>query len=111
MLAPATITDYQLIPVNDVSATLKQGYQLYGGVVVAAKGLLQAVVRLTLPTAPMTEREQECLEQLLKGLSTKQIAEQLGISGRTAEKHLLTLKRKWQCDTIKQLIAKVNAHT
>jgi len=111
MLAPPNVRDYDVIPVAEVSETLKQGYQLYGGVVASKGGLFQAVVRLMLPTTPMTEREQECLEQLVKGLSTKKIAEQLGISRRTAEWHLRNIKRKWHSETIKQLIAKYNDHT
>ncbi len=110
MLAPPNISDYQLIPVTDVSATLKQGYQLYGGVVVAAKGLLQAVVRIPQPVAPMTQQEHACLKHVLNGLSAKEIAAKLGIQVRTAETHLDNLKHKWKCKTIKQVIAKYNGH-
>ena len=48
----------------------------------------------------------EVLTRLLigKGLSTKRIADQLNLSGRTVEVHRAHIKRKMQCDDLAQLL-------
>jgi DNA-binding CsgD family transcriptional regulator len=45
---------------------------------------------------PLTRREQEVLQLVAEGKSTKEIASVLGISPRTAESHRKRIKRKLQ---------------
>ena len=49
-----------------------------------------------LPRQPLTRREQEVLQLVAEGKSTKEIAGALGISPRTAESHRKRIKRKLQ---------------
>ncbi|WNW13772.1 helix-turn-helix transcriptional regulator [Pseudomonas sp. DTU_2021_1001937_2_SI_NGA_ILE_001] len=53
----------------------------------------------------VTSREREVLGLLLQGLTNKQIAEQLSISGYTVRDHVSALLRKGQVKTRSQLIA------
>lgn len=52
----------------------------------------------------LTDREKEIFLLMGKGLSTKRIAEQLDLSGRTVEVHRAHIKRKMQCDDLAQLL-------
>ncbi|MCH9644010.1 MAG: helix-turn-helix transcriptional regulator [Gammaproteobacteria bacterium] len=58
------------------------------------------------PMFNLTPRQLECLYYLLHGASAKATAERLGISPRTVEVHLETLKRKFQCAGKYELIEK-----
>jgi len=51
-------------------------------------------------------RESECLFFLLRGQSSKEIGSQLGISYRTVETHLNSIKRKFHCKKRSQVIDK-----
>lgn len=53
----------------------------------------------------LTPREQETLQMLLRGRSTKEIARLQGISPRTAEKHRASLMAKLQVKTTAELLA------
>ena len=44
--------------------------------------------------ADVTSREREVLDLLIQGMSSKQIARELGISARTVETHLRNLRLK-----------------
>jgi DNA-binding CsgD family transcriptional regulator len=46
------------------------------------------------PVEGLTRREAQVLHLIGQALSTKEIAHQLGISARTAEVHIVALKRK-----------------
>lgn len=48
---------------------------------------------------PFTPKELACLEQTLKGLSTKQTAQQLGISPRTVDHHLESVRKRLAAKT------------
>ena len=52
----------------------------------------------------LTDREKEIFLLIGKGLSTKRIADQLNLSGRTVEVHRAHIKRKMQCDDLAQLL-------
>lgn len=52
-------------------------------------------------------RENQVLEQVLNGLSAKQIASCLKLSIRTVEAHIANIKKKACCRTTIQLIAKM----
>ncbi len=54
---------------------------------------------------PITKREQEILELISKGNSTKEIARLLGISPKTVEFHRANLLRKFGARTSSQLVA------
>ena len=58
-------------------------------------------------TPDLTLKESECLTWVLKGLSSKEIAEKLHNSARTVEFHLNNLKDKFGCKTVLALISKV----
>lgn len=53
----------------------------------------------------LTKRERECFELLLQGLSTKQIAEKMSVSFKTAETHRTRLMAKLDVHTYGELIA------
>jgi DNA-binding NarL/FixJ family response regulator len=46
------------------------------------------------PLASLTEREREVLQLIAEGLSTKEVATQLGVSTKTADSHRSSLMRK-----------------
>jgi two-component system NarL family response regulator len=52
----------------------------------------------------LTTREQVVLAHIAKGLSSKEIANQLNISVRTVEAHRRNIKVKLQCDSLAELI-------
>lgn len=69
------------------------------GAVYLSSSVSQAVVdgylgKARLPKNPLTPREQEVLQLVAEGKSTKEIAAMLGISGRTAESHRKRIKSK-----------------
>lgn len=53
----------------------------------------------------VTKREQEVLELVAEGLGNREIAEQLGISARTAQKHLENLFKKFKVHDRTELVA------
>lgn len=55
---------------------------------------------------PLTRREQEVIEQLLKGYSAAEIGARLFLSKRTVENHLERLKDKFDCNSKAELIQK-----
>jgi two-component system, NarL family, nitrate/nitrite response regulator NarL len=56
------------------------------------------------PLERLTPRERDILDALAEGLSSKQIAQQHGLSVRTVETHRLNLKRKLDIDGQAELI-------
>ena len=44
-----------------------------------------------------TKREQEVLQNILKGFTAKKIAQQLSLSHRTVEDYIERVKQKFQC--------------
>lgn len=54
----------------------------------------------------LTEREHDCLNYLLKGLTAKESAKVLGISPRTVEEYLAQLRYKLQCKDKGEVISK-----
>ena len=53
----------------------------------------------------VTKREQEVLELVAEGMANREIAEQLGISARTAQKHLENLFKKFSVHDRTELVA------
>lgn len=60
---------------------------------------------MSLGTPDVTKREQEVLELLADGMGNREIAEQLGISARTAQKHLENLFKKFNVHDRTELVA------
>ena len=58
-------------------------------------------------TPALTGRQSECLYLVMRGYTAKDIAHRLGLSTRTVEMHIDTLKNKFYCRTKSQLINKV----
>lgn len=54
----------------------------------------------------ITPREKEVLEMVGKGLSTKQIADRMGISVRTVESHRINMLKKFKVNNTAELIKK-----
>ena|SRR3990167_5347114 len=52
----------------------------------------------------LTKREMECLQYLLQGYSTKEIARELDISPRTVEVHHFSIKNKLGFSNSKKMI-------
>ena len=55
-----------------------------------------------------TKREKECSLYIKKGLSVKEIANNLLISPRTVEKYIVNLRAKMNSSSIRQLIIKLS---
>lgn len=73
--------------------------EVASGAVYLSPSVSRAVVdgylgRTRLPSDPLSRREQEVLQLLAEGKSTKEIAESLGISPRTVESHRKRIKSK-----------------
>nr|WP_244817275.1 response regulator transcription factor [Caballeronia sp. Lep1P3] len=68
-----------------------------------AARMIQARAMQT-PVERLTPRERDVLDALARGLSSKQIAQQHGLSVRTVETHRLNLKRKLSIDGQAELI-------
>ncbi len=58
-------------------------------------------------TAALTPREREVAAQLMRGLTSKEIARVLGISPRTVEIHRARLMRKYRANTSTDLVHKL----
>ena len=56
------------------------------------------------PLASLTEREREVLHLIAEGLSTKEVATQLGISTKTAESHRTSLMKKLEVHKVSELV-------
>jgi len=52
----------------------------------------------------LTDREKEIFECLGRGMTTRKIAEQYGLSARTVEVHRARIKKKMQCDDAAQVL-------
>ncbi|SOD99847.1 regulatory protein, luxR family [Caenispirillum bisanense] len=60
-----------------------------------------------MPDAPdLTARERQCLGLLASGLTVKEMAHALGLSPRTVEKHVESLKRRFGARTTAQAVAR-----
>jgi RNA polymerase sigma factor (sigma-70 family) len=55
----------------------------------------------------LTQREQEVLGHILSGLTSKQIARELGVSPRTVEAHRKNLLRKLETSSVKELMLRL----
>ncbi len=51
----------------------------------------------------LTKREAECVDLLVKGLSHRQIANELKLAYRTVEYYIKRVRRKTECRTSKEL--------
>lgn len=56
----------------------------------------------------LSNREIDCLAQLVSGRTAREIAEQLNLSSRTVESYMESLKNKMNCHNKSELIAKAN---
>lgn len=59
--------------------------------------------------AECTDRERDVAAGLVRGLSNKQIGQELGISFRTVEIHRARLKRKLGASTLAALLERIGA--
>jgi DNA-binding CsgD family transcriptional regulator len=66
----------------------------------------EIVTEINTPAHILSKRETECLYWLLRGKSVKETAKLMGISPRTVETHMETIKRKLNCATKSELIEK-----
>ena len=64
----------------------------------------ESLLTSSLPFETLTKRERQTVEQVGKGLSNGQIAEYMGISRRTVEKHLESIYQKLGLENRYQLI-------
>lgn len=64
-----------------------------------------AVAERIIGTANLTKREQHALAGLLKGWGNKELANEMGISERTAKYHVSSLLRKFEVPTRGELMA------
>ncbi|MCW2248244.1 DNA-binding CsgD family transcriptional regulator [Azospirillum fermentarium] len=54
---------------------------------------------------PLSSREKECLFHLAQGMTTARLAEALGISEKTAEKHITSARKKIGAKTREHAVA------
>ena len=72
-----------------------------------SEGLAARMIHASTTASPLdrlTPRERDILDALAEGLSSKQIAQQTGLSVRTVETHRLNLKRKLEIEGQAELI-------
>jgi LuxR family transcriptional regulator, quorum-sensing system regulator RaiR len=55
---------------------------------------------------PLSSRERQCLECLLRGLTPGQTAAALGLSASAVHAYLRTARQKLGCSTLEQAVAK-----
>lgn len=67
---------------------------MVGQVTLTAHCGLQGLATLEVRQCPFTAKELECLQLALAGLSSKETAQQLGISRRTVEHHLASARKR-----------------
>lgn len=67
------------------------------------------MTRLLLELFNLTKREHELVEELLKGKSTKMIADRLYISSYTVQDHLKSIFNKTGVNSRRELVGKINA--
>lgn len=67
-------------------------------------GLLRGEGRSTPQAPPLTEREREVLRGLARGLSSREVATELGISVRTVETHRANIMHKLAVKSVARLI-------
>lgn len=72
----------------------------------------ESIAKVNLPQAPikninnqLTAKQIDCLYYLVKGMTIKQIGQQLNLSPRTVEDHLNSAKNKLYCNNRAELIA------
>src|ERR1700730_10994630 len=70
------------------------------------RAMCLAGLRLDHTMRPLSHREQQCLQCLMRGETPGQIAAALELSGSAVHGHLRTARRKLECATIEQAIAK-----
>ena len=68
-----------------------------------------AQARSALPLADLTGREREVLSLVTRGLSNRQIADELSVGERTAESHVASILAKWGLTSRGQLAAAVTS--
>jgi DNA-binding NarL/FixJ family response regulator len=59
---------------------------------------------------PLTRREREVAELVTKGLSTRQMAQQLVLSERTVDKHVANVLKKLNLRSRNQVVARMAEH-
>ena len=64
------------------------------------------LVAQSAPTAELTQRERQSLNMIVSGRTNKEIADLMGISPKTAEKHRASLMQKLGVNSIAELMAK-----
>ncbi len=117
MLCRDEITDYVIVSTHQVTHYLTQGYRLYGNAFYHPEAednkLVQVLVKAQdhvlandplIPNFHLTRREMQCLTELMRQNSIKDIAKQLQLSERTAEEHFTALRHKFQCKKTHELI-------
>jgi DNA-binding NarL/FixJ family response regulator len=67
-------------------------------------GHLHSAPKASQEFSPVTERQREVLQLLAKGKSTKEVANTLGITFKTAETHRTNLMRRLNCHSVTELI-------
>ncbi len=113
MLCDYVLIDYIVVPKQDVSQKLKEGYLLYGAVQYnLKKGLFeQALVKKNKIQyidlefdSRLTAREIECLKYYFNGKETEDIAKLLKVKKSTVKRHLANIREKCGCKNNRELI-------
>jgi DNA-binding NarL/FixJ family response regulator len=69
------------------------------------EGKLVDLIRDTAPTADLTQRERQSLNMIVAGKTNAEIADMMGISPKTAEKHRTSLMQKLGVHSIVELMS------
>ena len=75
----------------------------------AARRSIDASEDIERHLADLTEREQEVLDKILAGMTSKEIARDLDVSPRTVEAHRSNMLRKLGVGTVKELMLRLNS--
>ena len=68
-------------------------------------GHITRLLEETPQISPLTDRERQCLNLIVAGRSNKEIADLLGISAKTVDRHRTSLMQKLDVHSVAQLIA------
>jgi len=91
-------------PVNEQELIDVVHQALHGTVLVDGPGQAVALDRYQ---AQLTERQREVFDLLMRGLQTKEVARQLGLSYRTVEVHRSQILKRLQVSSISQLLKQI----
>lgn len=95
---------------QDVEALVAGIRQVAGGARYMAPGLQPSPSPASGPIAPLSARERDVFRLLVRGMTTREIAAELCISGKTVDTHRERILKKLGCHSVVQLVRYAALH-